>query len=406
MSKKKRFFSTKLGRFIVVLLALLLILNLIILFTGRTYLYKGIQETYLKGRKGPGIYDSLVFPTRVAPASTTPFNWPVSASSTALSSSSKKLLEETNTTSFLIVKNGEIVHESYYENHNENVRSNTFSMAKSFIGLMIGIAVDEGKIESLDDPISAYLPFHLAGEERVTVRDLLGMSSGLDWSESGSDPFSDNAEAYYTTALTAMMKKKKFTWKPGSKFEYASGNSQLLGLILQEATGKHPTDYFEEKVWSKIGAAHDLLWSLDHKEGIEKTFCCGYATTRDYAKVGQLILNKGKWYDQTIISNGVLEELTSPYSKQEPQYGLQFWIFNHPEHPAVYLRGILGQYIFVIPSLDVVMVRTGHNRKEVYHIPEKEKNNKTFVTENGYKEYHPLDVLDYYTILYEVFSSK
>lgn len=406
MSKKKNFFSTKLGRFIVIALTFLIVLNLIIIFSGKTYLYKGIQETYLKGRTGPGIYDSLVFPTRTARASTEPFKWPVSSSAVGLSLASETLLKETNTTSFLIVKNGEIVHESYYGDHNENVRSNTFSMAKSFIGLMIGIAIDEGKIESFDAPISQYLPFPMEGEEGVTIRDLLGMSSGLDWSESGSDPFSDNAEAYYTTELTAMMKKKKFTWKPGSKFEYASGNSQLLGIILEEATGTHPTDYFEEKVWSKIGTKRDLLWSLDHEDGIEKTYCCGYATTRDYAKVGQMMLNKGQWYDQTIISRAVLEEIESPYNEQEPQYGLHFWIFNHPEHPAVFLRGILGQYVFVIPSLDVVMVRTGHNRKEVYRVPEEEKSNETFLKENGYKDYQPLDILDYYAILDEVLSQN
>lgn len=277
-------------------------------------------------------------------------------------------------------------------------------MAKSFIGLMIGIAIDNHKIKSFDSPISNYLPFRLPNDENVTIRDLLGMSSGLDWSESGKNPFSDNAEAYYTTHLTEMLEKKSFIIEPDKKFEYKSGNSQLLGIILQNATGKHPTEYFEEKVWSKIGTEHDLYWSLDRENGEEKTFCCGYATTRDYAKIGQLILNKGKWNGTEIISSKTLAEIISPYSSETPFYGLHFWLFNHPKYPAVYLRGILGQYVIVIPSIDVVIVRTGHKREEVYAIPEDKKEDKEFVKENKYKERHPLDLIDYYSILDSVLS--
>src|SRR5690554_2482399 len=268
--KNKKSFKRRLSRFLLVLLLLFVFVNLTIFITGKTYLYKGIQETYLKGKSGPGIYDSIVFPVRVANHANPTEKWKVKSPLLNINESSKEQLIALKTTSFLIVKNGEIIHESYYDQHNEHTKSNSFSVARSFIGLLIGIAIDNHEIESFDAPITDYLPFRLKNDDGITIRHLLAMSSGLDWTESGSNPFSDNAAAYYTSNLDALMQKEQFLNEPALVFDYASGNSQLLGIILKEATGKFPTTYFEEKIWSKIGAEHDLLWSLDDKDGIEK----------------------------------------------------------------------------------------------------------------------------------------
>lgn len=397
--KNKKSFKRRLSRFLLVLLLLFVFVNLTIFITGKTYLYKGIQETYLKGKSGPGIYDSIVFPVRVANHANPTEKWKVKSPLLNINESSKEQLIALKTTSFLIVKNGEIIHESYYDQHNEHTKSNSFSMGKSFIGLLIGIAIDNLEISSFDAPITDYLPFRIPNDEGITIRHLLGMSSGLNWSESGSNPLSDNAEAYYSSDLNEIMKKSRFNKKPGLAFEYLSGNSQLLGIILKEATGVSPTEYFEQHVWSKIGAEHDLFWSLDREDGFEKTFCCAYATTRDYARIGQLILNNGKWNGEEVISSETLNTLLSPFDLKEAHYGLHFWRYNHPVHPAVYARGILGQYIVVIPSLNVVIVRTGHQRKEKYFIPRKKKKDVNFVLENGYKEHHPLDLFDYFSAL-------
>src|SRR5690554_3587952 len=397
--KNKKSFKRRLSRFLLVLLLLFVFVNLTIFITGKTYLYKGIQETYLKGKSGPGIYDSIVFPVRVANHANPTEKWKVKSLLLNINESSKEQLIALKTTSFLIVKNGEIIHESYYEQHNEHTKSNSFSMGKSFIGLLIGIAIDNHEISSFDAPITDYLPFRIPNDEGITIRHLLGMSSGLNWSESGSNPLSDNAEAYYSSDLNEIMKKSRFNKKPGLAFEYLSGNSQLLGIILKEATGVSPTEYFEQHVWSKIGAEHDLFWSLDREDGFEKTFCCAYATTRDYARIGQLILNNGKWNGEEVISSETLNTLLSPFDLKEAHYGLHFWRYNHPVHPAVYARGILGQYIVVIPSLNVVIVRTGHQRKEKYFIPRKKKKDVNFVLDNGYKEHHPLDLFDYFSAL-------
>ncbi len=387
MSKSKK---GKLQRILKRLLWLLILVfivgNLFILISGRTYLYKGIKETYLSGKSGPGIYDSLTFPIRNANASTNPLPWPQQKKKELTQEEFQSLID-IKTTSFLIIKNNQIVLEQYFDDHSISTKSNSFSAAKSFIGLSIGIAIDKGFIKSLDDTITGYLPFEVQGSENVTIRHLLAMSSSLNWSESGANPLSDNAWAYYGSDLSEVLKSVSFGDNPGSKFEYASGNSQLLGFILEEASGLSPTDFIEKYIWSRINTTNDLKWSLDQEEGMEKAFCCIYATTRDYARFGQLILNKGRWKDEVIISDTMLDELCEPYNKSTPQYGLHLWLLDDPEHPAIYARGILGQYIIAIPSLDIIVVRTGHERQGKF------PNQK-----NDYKSLHPKDLFTYISI--------
>ena len=360
---------------------------LLLWITGNGYLLKGIKETYLVGRTGPGIYDSIVFPLRTAKHTNKPEKWPLREQHAKLSAEESSELAAIQTTSFLVIENGEIILEEYFGEHTASTRSNTFSAAKSFIGLSVGIAKDKGFISSFDDTISNYLPFEIRGAEQVTIRHLLAMSSDLNWSESGANPFSDNAKAYYGNTLSDVMESTSFGEKPGKNFNYSSGNSQLLGYILKEATGMKPTDFVEKYIWSKVSSENDLSWSLDDEGGMEKAFCCIYATTRDYAKFGKLLLNEGKWGSETLIDSSTLAELTSPFSNETPQYGLHFWLLDDPEHPAFYARGILGQYIIVIPSLEMVVVRTGHQRKEKYAR-----------SKNDYKSLHPKDLFDYISI--------
>lgn len=385
--KKSNKFLRFLKRLFGALLFIILAVNVFIWISGRTYLYKGLKETYLSGKSGPGIYDSLVFPTRTAKASDKHLAWGNFESKEKLTKKEIEDLSAISTTSFLIIQDGKVLMEEYFDQHNSTTKSNSFSAAKSFIGLSIGIAVDKGFISSLDDTITNYLPFEIKGANKVTIRHLLAMSSDLNWSESGSNPLSDNAWAYYGGDLSEVLKSVSFGNSPGKHFEYASGNSQLLGFILKEATGLYPTEFVEEHIWSKLNTENELHWSLDSNNGMEKAFCCIYATTRDYARFGQLLINKGQWNDEKIISSAILKQMSEPFNKSTPQYGLHFWLLNDPEHPAIYARGILGQYIIAIPSLDMVVVRTGHERKEKHPV---EKNN--------YKSLHPKDLFTYISI--------
>ncbi|MEX2485366.1 MAG: serine hydrolase [Brumimicrobium sp.] len=406
-NKKKRPLARRIFRGIVFFLVFIIVsVNLFILISGRTYLYKGLQETYLKGKSGPSIYDSIVFPNRKATKSETKSNWRKNINKTSLTNKEIKDLEKIGTTSFLVIKDQEIIHESYWEKHNSSTKSNTFSAAKSFIGLLVGIAIDKGFIKSFDDPITKHLDFRLLNDSNVTIRHLLAMSSGLNWSESGSNPLSDNAEAYYGSDLREKMSKVSFDGSRGEGFVYKSGNSQLLGIILESATGMPATEFLEKHLWQKINAQSDLYWSLDSENGMEKSFCCIYATTHDFARIGQLILNEGMWNDQEVIKKSTLQTLINPSSQKDSHYGLHFWRYEDPDHTAVYARGILGQYIIVIPSLNTVVVRTGHERLDKFKIPENKVDDDEYVSKNQHKVLHPLDLFQYISITKRIVKEK
>lgn len=377
------------------LLFLVIVANAFILLTGRTYMYKGIKETYLIGRSGPGIYDSLVFPSRTISGSNDTDGWLREGKAKVLDADQIQSLKEVETTSFLVIQRGEIMAEHYFNTHTKNTVSNSFSAAKSVVGLLIGIAVDKGLIESLDQPITDFLDFIAPKDSTVTIRHLLGMTSDIDWSESGANPFSDNAEAYYGSDLLATMQKQPFKGSPNKVFDYASGNSQLLGFILEKATGQTVSEFMSENLWQKIHAESDALWSLDSENGSEKAFCCLYSTTRDYARLGQLILNGGTWGADTIISNSMFEEITTNYmldgNRENHRYGLHYWILKDPSQKVIYARGIKGQYVISIPDLDVVIVRTGHKRLE-------KAGEENVKTGEEYMLDHPMDLFLYLDI--------
>lgn len=407
MKEKKSFsFGRLIKRFLFVILAILVLGNLVIIFSGKTYLYKGAKETYLKGKTGPGIYDSLIFPNRTIQPSV-PQAWKRSSEPLTLSATHEEFLKSLSTTSFLMIQNGEIITENYFEEHTASTVSNSFSVAKSYIGVLIGIAIDKGYIKSFDDPITDYLTFFPEKDAQVTLRHLLGMSSGLNWRESGKNPLSENAAAYYGSDLKKLMRKLNFKGNPQDKFYYASGNSQLLGFILEEATGMKVSEFMEKHLWSKIGAEMPAYWSLDDEEGLEKAFCCLYVTTKDYARLGQLILNHGIWNGDTIIQPSTMETLTSnsmlKNNKRNMHYGLHFWLLDDPAHQVVYARGILGQYIITIPALDLVIVRTGQQRGNKFMLADgNEPEAGVIPTNDAYKHDHPTDLFDYIRIAKEL----
>jgi CubicO group peptidase (beta-lactamase class C family) len=389
-------------RIVIAIVVLLVLANVFILVTGRTYLYKGIKETYLKGRSGPGLYDSLVFPAREIRGGV-PDMWLYGSPERTLNADQIERLLEVQTTSFLVIKNQKIVVEHYFDEHTPNTLSNSFSMSKSALGLLFGIARDKGEIPSFDLPISDYLDFIPSEHSNVTIKHLLAMTSDMDWSESGSNPLSDNAEAYYGSNLRKIMAKQAYKGNPDRVFDYASGNSQLLGFILQKATGKTVSQYMEENIWLRLNAQSSAFWSLDREDGDEKAFCCMYATTRDYARLGQLVLNNGVWGYDTIVKPATMKEITTNYvfadGKENHRYGLHYWILNDPDHKVIYARGILGQYIISIPDLDVVIVRSGHKRLDKF-------GQENVKEGDAYKIDHPHDLFLYLDIAKELLNNQ
>jgi len=270
---------------------------------------------------------------------------------------------------YLVIKDTNIVFETYWDTYSPDSYSSSFSMAKSIVSLLIGIAINEGLISSVDDPVSKYIPEFKNKKYQISIRDLLTMSSGLEWNESYFNPFSVTTKAYYGHNLNELVLRAKSKQKPATRFKYITANPQLLSIILKRVTNKSLSQYASEKLWNPLGAKNTASWSLDQKNGDEKAFCCFNSNARDFARIGQLILNKGSWNGKRIISESYLQESLTAASNIKDKnnkavdfYGFQWWICNYKDMNLYYARGILGQYIISIPEKNMVIVRLGHKR--------------------------------------------
>jgi len=346
---------------------------LLALFTGNGHLIKAVSNTYLKGRSGPSIDEYSIFENRVVKASKKPFIWPssVNYNSKKLTTEELNLHEELKSVAFLVFHKDSIVHENYWDQFNDTSKTNTFSVAKSFIGLLIGAAIDEGYIKSVDQKVGDFLPEFKSGEKaKVTIKHLLQMNSGIDFGESYGDPFGFMAKAYYGDDLYDLTVHKEVTQAPGSVWMYQGGNTLLLSFIIRKATGKTVSEYFSEKIWQPIGAKESALWNLDTENGLEKAYCCFYSNARDFGKIGRLILNNGTINDQVILSQNYFERAIQPVNSKTlngdlvDYYGYQIWMTHYQQQKVIYARGIQGQYIVALPDEELIIVRLGRKRYE------------------------------------------
>ena len=323
----------------------------------------------------PKIYHNTIFANRLVTAGE-PEPWQTDSLFDAyhLTDNQLKALEKYRTVAFLVARDSLLLFESYWDGYGSDSYSNSFSMAKSIVGLLVGCALDDGFIESLDQPVSDFIPEFAQGDKaNITIRHLLTMSSGLSWDEAYSSLFSTTTQAYYGKFLRKLVTNQTVIDEPGKKFNYLSGDTQLLSIILSQATGKSVADYMSVKIWSRIGAEHDAMWSLDREGGTEKAYCCFNSNARDFARIGRLVLNNGEWDGEQIVSKEYLEETLKPTTYladkelggiPTERYGHKWWFTSHRNHQVIFARGILGQYIFIIPDLDLVVVRLGHSRDD------------------------------------------
>jgi len=276
-------------------------------------------------------------------------------------------LKDNKTVAFLIIQNDSIQYENYWYNYDQASIVASFSMAKSVMSVLIGCAIDDGLINSVNDHVIDYIPeLKQNGFEDVTIEHLLQMTSGLDFNEGYFNPFGEVATFYYGTNLRKSIEKLKLKREPGLAFEYVSGSTQILGLILERALkGPSISSYLQEKLWQPIGMEYDATWSLDRKkEGLEKTFCCLNARARDFAKIGRLYLNKGDWNGQQIVSEEWVARSTQVDTTEgsSAKYQYQWWLPT--ENGDFMAKGILGQYIYVNPNRNLIIVRLGKKQGE------------------------------------------
>jgi CubicO group peptidase (beta-lactamase class C family) len=352
-----------------------LMVFVISLFTIKPFLARALYHNFAD------IDDYRIFENREVKTGVTQ-PWEVGAQSVAgPDAKTQALLDQLDTTALLMVDQGKIVYEKYDRGGGVDELHGSFSMAKSIVAILTGFALQDGAITNVENPIKTWITeWTDRPEGDIRIRDLLSMSSGLNWVESYQNPFSVTTESYYGWNLiqTALKQRLSPELQTGKDFKYQSGSTELMGLVLSRAVNQNLSDYASVKLWKPIGAEKPALWSLDHADNpnegsmhppVEKAFCCFNARARDFAKIGQFVLQQGQWGGTPLLNAAWVKEMVTP--KVADYYGYQWWVLNTPQGPIPYARGILGQYIVVVPQKNRVIVRLGKQMgQRIDHHPE------------------------------------
>lgn len=377
------------------LLFVALLTHIVLYFTGNTHLYKAISCTYLVGNTGPSIdeYKKFEFDT-VNISQPQPWNFSEKNNTYTLSAEQEKIFSENSTAAYLVIKNDSIIFEKYWENYNEQSHTNSFSVAKTFTAFAIGVAIKEGKIKSVNDKVIDYLP-ELKGAfaNEITIHHLLNMTAGINFDESYDHPLGFMAKVYYGKNIKELTYSYKSSLTPGSMFYYQGGNTLLLSYIIEKVSNTPISKYFEEKIWKSIGAENMAFWSKDNV-GTVKSYCCFYSNARDFARIGKLMLDTGKWKGNEIIPKKFMLQAFQPVNvpdasgKNVDYYGYQLWMTTHKNKQIYFARGIKGQYVFVIPEDRLIVVRLGKKRSDTYV--------------NG----HPSEIYEYLNTAFAIANAK
>jgi CubicO group peptidase (beta-lactamase class C family) len=299
------------------------------------------------------------------------------------------VMEQTGTVAIVIVKHGKVLLERYYNGYQRESIVTSFSVAKSVVSALVGIAVHDGHIASINDPITRYLPELAATDPRfarITIRNLLEMRSGIRFDEGYRSPWADASRFYLTPDLAAKLQGLQIERAPDAQYHYSSGDTQLLGTIVQRATGIPLPRYLQEKIWRPMGAAYDASWSVDGSaSGAAKAFCCINARALDFARFGQLYLDNGTVNGKQIVPADWIRQSTEvrqhpgdtpanrwnveAADKRSAAYYAWQWRRTRIVEASselgfkpgqdFYAEGHHGQFIYVAPVEGMVIVRIG-----------------------------------------------
>ena len=338
------------------------------------YLLKAVKTIYLAGHKTAFLEDYREFDNRLVSKSTIVQQWKISKKYNIVKPTQKleAIHKQLGTVAFLIIKEDSIWSENYYEGFDKSSKSNSFSMAKSFVSAALGKAIMQRKIKSLDQHVSDFFPEFSAGlASKLTVGDLSSMASGLNWDESYYNPFSITTKAYFDDDLNKLILGLKVIEQPGKSYKYLSGNTQLLAMVIEKATKKNISKYIEDNFWQPLGAENDALWQTDKKNGTEKAYCCFAGNARDFARLGKLYKQNGRWNGVSVLDSNFVATSTKARFKASPEYGYGWWLHNYKSNKIFYMRGHLGQYVIIIPKDNLIIVRLGNkttiNKKGTAH---------------------------------------
>jgi len=302
--------TKKLIKIIAILFGLVIITLYI---TDTDYLIKAVRTIYLRGHTTAFLDDYKRFDNRVIENGTSQ-PWPnhTNYNSAKETDALTKANKDWGTVAYVIIKNDSIWFENYYDGYDANSKSNSFSMAKSYVSGLMGKAIMEGYIKSLDQPVCDFLPEFCEGKSgKMTVGDLSSMASG-------------------TNDLEKVMLGLKTVNEPGRSFKYSSGDTQMLAMVIEKATGKKLYDYLTESFWKPLGSENSTLWQLDSDgHDLVKAYCCIASNAKDFARFGKLYKDHGKWNGQEVLDSAFVAKSLKPRFPESPLYGYGFWLKEH-----------------------------------------------------------------------------
>ena len=269
--------------------------------------------------------------------------------------------EDDSTMSAVLIRDGYIVKEQYAEGFDKNSFGTSWSTAKSFYAALVGISLDRGEIDSLDDPVSKYVTSYRTDEKQnITIRQILNMTSGLEF------PEHEHEMMFFESDHLKYAENVGVENPPGEVFQYNNVNSMMIGEILKGATGKTAKTLIEERIFSQIGLTDYTAW--EDEAGNTMTYCCLDMSARDYSKFGLLFSRDGKWGDKQIISKNYVDESLQLYWGKTPDmgwshsdtrgYSLQWWISKYDDDAKIYnTSGKFGQFVFIDKERDIIFTR-------------------------------------------------
>jgi CubicO group peptidase (beta-lactamase class C family) len=366
-----------LSRILIAMLAIILGLAVI---AGGIYVWAlASTDTSLAARGilwgGSKFDDWKRFPSRVVHSSGTPVNFSEQVTDvfedfTIDGQALEVYLEGTNTTAFIVIHNDALLYEGYFNGSSREATQASLSVAKSFASTLVGIAIHEGFIDSLDEPVTNYIPELLDRDPRfgnITLRHLIMMTSGLRFERDDSNPFSDDFITSHSPNLREAALRTEIVEKPGLRYQYNDYNPLLLGMILERATGMPVAEYLETRLWGQMGAEADGSWDMDsERSGFERMSVGINGRAIDFAKLGWLFLHGGKINDRQIVPQDWVEQIKQGRGAiftnrgEHANYYLNYW-FLDIENEAFYAEGNFCQFIYVYPEADLVLVRHGSN---------------------------------------------
>lgn len=283
----------------------------------------------------------------------------------------KEYLKNGAVNAFIVIRNDSILYEKYDKGYRDSTLTTIFSGAKSMISIMIGQALNDHSIKSLNEKVTRYIPELKSNPafEEITLKNLLDMKSGLEFQDAVGGIvkafFSDEAKYYYTDDMKAQLMKVKLVNKPGTVWTYKSIDPILLGWVLQKATGKSVAQYFETNVWKQIGTQYNATWGLDQVNGLTNTASRFQVAAIDFAKIGRLYLNKGKYNGKQVVPESWVnqsinigsEKPASAKGWQKSAHHYLWWIPQEGDKGDYAAEGMLGQRLYIDPKTNTIIVQ-------------------------------------------------